>query len=141
MYGNGKAYLKQYLQLKSMIAVKRRSRAMLMEISQLSGVDFTKSRVQSTPKGDQIGDIVVRLEAMDREIGNDIMRMLDVLEEIEQTINKIKSPIVREVLQRRYIFGERWDAIAENMAYSQRQVYRLHRIGLRFVEVMLNENN
>ena len=140
MFANGKVYLKQYLQLKSMIAVKRRSREMLMEISQLSGVDFTKSRVQSTPKGDQIGDIVVRLEAMDNEIRTDIMRMLDVLEEIEQTINKIKSPIVREVLQRRYIFGERWDAIAEHMAYSQRQVYRLHRIGLRFVEVMLNES-
>ena len=141
MYANGKVYLKQYLQLKSMIAVKRRSREMLMEISQLSGVDFTKSRVQSTPKGDQIGDIVIRLEDMDNEIRTDIMRMLDVLEEIEQTINKIKSPIVREVLQRRYIFGERWDAIAENMAYSQRQVYRLHRIGLRFVEVMLNQHD
>lgn len=141
MYGNGKVYLKQYLQLKSMIAVKRRSRAMLMEISQLSGVGFTKSRVQSTPKGDQIGDIVVRLETMDNEIRTDIMRMLDILEEIEQTIGKIKSPIVREVLQRRYIFGERWDAIAENMAYSQRQVYRLHRIGLRFVEVIMNQHD
>lgn len=141
MYGNGKTYLRQYLQLKRMIAVKRRSRVMLMEVSQLSGVDFTKSRVQSTPKGDQIGDIVVRLEAMDNEIRSDIMRMLDVLEEIEQTINKIKSPIVREVLQRRYIFGERWDAIAENMAYSQSQVYKLHRIGLRFVEVIMNQHD
>ena len=141
MFANGKAYLKQYLQLKSMIAVKRRSREMLMEISQLSGVDFTKSRVQSTPKGDQIGDIVVRLEAMDNEIRNDIMRMLDVLEEIEQTIGRIKSPIVREVLQRRYIFGERWDAIAEHMSYSQSQVFKIHRVGLGFVEVMLNENN
>ena len=137
MYGNGKVYLKQYLQLKSMIAVKRRSREMLMEISQLSGVDFTKSRVQSTPKGDQIGDIVVRLEAMDREIRTDIMRMLDVLEEIEQTINKIKSPIVREVLKRRYIFGEKWDTIAEQMCYSQSQVYRIHRVGLGFVERMI----
>lgn len=141
MYANGKTYLRQYLQLKRMIAVKRRSRVMLMEVSQLSGVDFTKSRVQSTPKGDQIGDIVVRLEAMDNEIRTDIMRMLDILEEIEQTINKIKSPIVREVLQRRYIFGERWDAIAEHMSYSQSQVYKIHRVGLRFVEVMLNQHD
>lgn len=141
MYANARQYLRQYLQIKREIAIKRRSRAMLIEVSQLSGVDFTKSRVQSTPKGDQIGDIVVRLEAMDKEINSGIMRMLDVLEEIEQTINRIESPIVREVLQRRYIFGERWEAIAEHMVYSQSQIFRVHRIGLVNIERLIDGNN
>lgn len=136
MYASGRQYLRQYRQIKRMIEVKKRSREMLIEISQLSGVDFTKSRVQSAPVKDQIGDIVARLESMDAEIARDIDKLLDVMKETEETIASIKSPIVREVLERRYLFGERWEAIAAVMGYSVRQVYRIHRVGLAYVDKM-----
>lgn len=136
MYASGRQYLRQYRQIKRMIEVKKRSREMLIELSQLSGVDFTKSRVQSAPVKDQIGDIVARLESMDAEIARDIDKLLDVMKETEETIASIKSPIVREVLERRYLFGERWEAIAAVMGYSVRQVYRIHRVGLAYVDKM-----
>lgn len=64
------------------------------------------------------------------ELNDAIDRMIDemvaVKTEITETIFKLEDRRYRELLMLRYINGEDWDPIAEELHYSKRHVTKLH---------------
>lgn len=51
--------------------------------------------------------------------------------EITQGISEIEHPARREVLRRRYILGQSYQQIADEMGLVERRVYQLHRGGVQ----------
>lgn len=78
---------------------------------------------------------VVYSEKLDARIAD----LLAVQGEISDVISRIQDERYRELLQRRYIGGDRWDAVAAAMGYEVRSVYRMHGAALQVVQTILSE--
>lgn len=55
--------------------------------------------------------------------------------EIDRAIAAVPDAVLREVLERRYLFYQRWEQIAEEMHRDLRWIYRLHGRALSYIEV------
>lgn len=55
--------------------------------------------------------------------------------EIDRAIAAVPDAVLREVLERRYLFYQRWEQIAEEMNRDLRWIYRLHGRALSCIEV------
>jgi hypothetical protein len=70
-----------------------------------------------------------------RQIDEDICRLLELKREIWAAIDAVEDARYRMVLELRYRAGYEWDAIAAELHYDIRWVYRLHGRALRAVHV------
>lgn len=71
-------------------------------------------------------DIILRIAGIETEINNRIDALLDVKTEICEEIGAVDDRAMREVLELRYLDGETFEAIAEEMGISVRHALRLH---------------
>lgn len=55
--------------------------------------------------------------------------------EIDRAIAAVPDAVLREVLERRYLFYQRWEQIAEEMHRDLRWIYRLHGRALSYIEI------
>ena len=67
-----------------------------------------------------------RLAELREKIDSKVDELVDVRNEIYDTISKVENPQQRELLVRRYITGETFEQIAVNMKYSYKQICRIH---------------
>ena len=47
--------------------------------------------------------------------------------EIFEIINQVKQPEYKQILHKRYIQGEKWEDISEELAYELQHIHRLHK--------------
>ncbi|MBR1592420.1 MAG: hypothetical protein IJ666_05340 [Ruminococcus sp.] len=76
-----------------------------------------------------------------------INRLIDTRIKIEKAISAVPDGVQREILERRYLMyqpfeggydkksGEYIRGIAEDMNYSERQIYRLHLTALKYIDI------
>ena len=57
--------------------------------------------------------------------------------DIRELIAQIRKPEYRTLLELRYLGFRTWDAIAEEMGFEPRTIYRLHSNALRVVERLM----
>lgn len=132
-----KQYLRQIRtqnrRINSLIAEKDR----LKQIAEgVSGVSYDDVKVQAsrvTP-GNKQTDAVCKLIDLEKRITAEIDSYVDIREEAEQLISKLKSPVEQDVLRGYYLAGLTWEQVAENMNYDVRHIYRLHGRALRHIE-------
>ena len=95
-----------------------------------SGISYDGTRVQST-KGDRMSIFAGDIEALLNE-RNALERLYKAqLEDAERAISALPYSNERQVLQRRYLMGESYEAIADAMSYSLQRVYQLRRQALK----------
>lgn len=108
--------------------------------------DMTSERVQSSPKQDRLGEIVAEKVDLEADLMDEVALSLEIMNEIEEVINKVQDTRQQELLQKRYIRVDEetkrqktWERIAEEFGYSDpRWLYVLHKRALREVERLLN---
>ena len=86
---------------------------------------------------------VDRLIELERYYNARERELVDRKMAIHAVIDQVDDARMRELLELRYIDGMTWEAVAERMGYSTRQVTRLHGYALRMVRVpeeMAGEN-
>lgn len=100
---------------------------------------------------DSIADAIIKLADYERRANELIGKLVSKRIEIEQTIQSVQDAAQREVLERRYLLYQQWEGyfdertgeyvkgIAEEMRYSERQIYRLHGEALKNVSVNVSE--
>ena len=71
----------------------------------------------------------------EERINNEIDRLVNLRAEIYGVIQEIRDREVRMVLELRYMDYCTWTDIARKLDMSERKVYRLHRRGLKAVNV------
>lgn len=77
-------------------------------------------------KGNRTEDGLVRLADYEAERDVRFEEMVAARKRAERLIASLSDPVEREVLTRRYIFGERWEEIAGKMNYTSRRIFQIH---------------
>ena len=71
------------------------------------------------------------------EINAEIDELVDLKRDIRELIAQIRKPEYRTLLELRYLGFRTWDAIAEEMGFEPRTIYRFHSNALRVVERLM----
>ena len=96
-------------------------RAMAERVTpRLSGVPGGSSSSDSLPRA------VERIVEAQHKLECEINHMLETKSEISTLIGSVKNDRPREILRRRYISGEKWEAIACAMDMDYRWLLRIH---------------
>ncbi len=75
---------------------------------------------------DRVGRTTARIVDLENEVNEDIDRFVEIKAELHGIISALENERDRLVIERRYILGESWERVAENMGYSPRHIKRLH---------------
>lgn len=84
------------------------------------------------------GDAYINYVKLRAELVSSVSRLMEYKREILKTINEIKDPSYRLILENRYINKMTFEEIAEKTHYDQRHIYRLHKKALEEVERVLS---
>ena len=66
------------------------------------------------------------LAQMSEMIDAEIAELLRVKREIKTAVRRVGNPVLRTVLEKRYVECKPWDLIADEMHYSRSRVTQLH---------------
>lgn len=60
--------------------------------------------------------------------------------EVVAALEQISNPRDHEILRRRYLLGQKWEKVAEQMNYCVRQVKRIHKVLIESIYIDNGEN-
>lgn len=102
--------------------------------SSVGSIDYSKDRVQTSPKGDApFVNQIMRIIELERAINEDLEKLYALKLEIRTTINKVENADEKLLLRCRYLNFMSWDDICEEMNVSIRTVHRIHHNALENV--------
>ena len=112
-------------------SINRQVKSKLDEIERLRSLETKITPTLSDmPKSGGINNkielVTERIDEIERQMSDELKMLVDTRAEIEAAIQEIDEAVYRELLERRYIYGEHWERIAVNMNYDSRGVLRLH---------------
>lgn len=90
------------------------------------------------PKGSGGGDLsayAARLDELERKLSDHARRYYEAREYLEYDLHRMENPIERAVIRRRYLLGESWQEIADEIGYTFRQTTRIHGAALQHIEI------
>ena len=102
------------------------------DVMNLKAIQYDKDKVSNSHIGD-LSDAIAALEKYAERVNAKWDELTALRTEAEKQIEQIADGRYREVLKRRYLWGEAWEYIAVGMGYSFRQVTRLHGGALRAI--------
>ena len=118
-----KDYLRQIYRLDRRIELDRR------KIEKLRAVLDYKPPSGGSGSGssaDRIPDTLAKIIEYEEQAERLTKRYIELYSEIEKAIAAVSDPVLREVLERRYLLYQKWEEIADAMHRDLRWVYRLH---------------
>ncbi len=118
-----KDYLRQIYRLDRRIELDRR------KIEKLRAVLDYKPPSGGSGSGssaDRIPDTLAKIIEYEEQAERLTKRYIELYIEIEKAIAAVGDPVLREVLERRYLLYQKWEEIADAMHRDLRWVYRLH---------------
>ena len=89
---------------------------------------------------DRFQDTMISLIDYERKINSRIDELVNLKQEINDIINKLPRLEHRIVLTKRYLQRKRWEQIAVEMKYEERQVRRFKTEALNLADQILSEN-
>lgn len=117
--------LKQYRSLDGLVRRRIADCIRLRELARsLSPPDSDLPRGRCS--GSRLQEASGRIDDLERQVRQDIMRMTAVRRQIEATISTVGEHILRQVLELKYIDGKTFEEIAEEVHYDVRHVKRLY---------------
>lgn len=90
-----------------------------------------------SPDLQQMENRVVKIVDLEKNINAEIDELVDLKKDIRELIAQIRKPEYRTLLELRYLGFKTWDAVAEEMGFEPRTVYRLHNNALRIIERLM----
>ena len=72
------------------------------------------------------------------QIDSEVKELMSVRAEIESVVDKIRNPLYKMILWRKYIIGERFETIAEKENYTFQYIKNAHSQALKVVDSILN---
>lgn len=123
---DAKAYLCEIRTLRRRAeTMGERLRELRAQATLLSGIDYSKAVVQTSP-GDMMADIMGEVEEMTRRFRDAILEYQTVTEARATQIYMLGNDVYEDILEYRYIRDMSLYAIAEKMGYSYERIKHLH---------------
>lgn len=121
-----KEFLQQYHIADREISAKLLQICRLREIAAKTTRTITADRVQGS-KENRLEAAVQKIVDLERDIQSDVVALAKARHRIEDAVNLMSDPVLKEVLRLRYINGMTFEHIADEMNYSCRNVFYLHK--------------
>nr|WP_211226704.1 DUF1492 domain-containing protein [Sporomusa ovata] len=96
-------------------------------------------RVSGTDKHSPMENAITRLVDLECEIDADIDRLVDLKRELAAFISQVDNQVCKMLLELRYLEGNTWEDVAEQMGYDLRSIYWLHGKTLQELDLRLNK--
>ena len=132
-----KEYLSQAYWLDRRINSKLEQLSSLNDIATRSTSVMSDDVVSRTRNVHAMEDVIAKIVDMKAEVNAEIDRLVDLKRDIRELIAQIRKPEYRTLLELRYLGFRTWDAIAEEMGFEPRTIYRFHSNALRVVERLM----
>lgn len=81
---------------------------------------------KSTTSSYRLEDCTQKIMDLQSELCEAVADLVDVTCDIARTISKVGNYDYEDLLVKRYVLGEPWEKIAEEMNYSEQHIHRLH---------------
>ncbi|WP_019000822.1 hypothetical protein [Succinimonas amylolytica] len=81
---------------------------------------------KSTTSSYRLEDCTQKIMDLQSELCEAVADLVDVTCDIARTISKVENYDYEDLLVKRYVLGEPWEKIAEEMNYSEQHIHRLH---------------
>lgn len=134
---NALQFLKQYRVCMLRI---RKLEGQIQELDDLMGhitPEMSSDRVQSSHPPDKLGQLVAKKVDLETQLMGEIDNAIDVMNEIEEVINKVEPIGYQMILQKKYIEGKTWEQVAREVCYSSQWIWILHHRALAEVDKIL----
>ena len=135
---NAKEYLEQAYRLDQRINSKLAQKESLKCLATKSTAVIRKDPISSGSNDSFMEDTIIKIVDMEREIDREIDQLVDLKREITWVIDQVDNLNLQVLLELRYLCYKRWPEIAEQMHYTESNVYKLHEKALQKVEENLS---
>ena len=132
-------YLKQFRFLDLRIKIKTLQIQSLRDLASTYNRVFTDRPRNTNRTYSRVEDYSLRIVELEESLKEDIERLIALKEEIPETIKRVSSPELHDLLEMRYLCYMTWEQIASEMGYSVQHIYRLREAALGEVEGILRE--
>lgn len=127
-----KARLKKYQEARRAYTRAKEESEQIATMLTSAAIDYSKVKVQTSPH--DFTDTMAKLVDLHNECVKRMAECVEAMEEVNRLIELIETGKEKEVLFRRYIAGEAWEEIAEQMKIDYRWAFRLHNRGIEIIE-------
>lgn len=121
-----KEYLSQAFHIDQRISSKLSQVMRLREAATNCTATLTDMPRPDSPSRQQMADTICKIVDLEREINEDIDRLVDLKAEARRTINAVSDPDQQLILELRYLCYKPWSEIMTELGYSEPTIYRLH---------------
>lgn len=135
---------KLYMILKAPGQTKRELKGVQVEINNLkvdmmpSGINYNSDKIQSSPH-DSMSEYANRLIQLEQKEISLRDKYAMECKRVDMLIDKLEDIDQVNVIKARYIIGYRFEQIAKVLNFSESQTYKLHRLGVKHLDIVLQE--
>ena len=130
-----KEYLSQAFHIDQRISSKLSQVMRLREAATSCTATLSDMPRPDSPSRQQMTDTICKIVDLEREINEDIDRLVDLKAEARRAINDVSDPDQQLILELRYLCYKPWNEIMTELGYSEPTIYRLHGEALKKIRV------
>ena len=135
---NALDFLQQAYMLDQRIETKLREISSLRSLAETMRSYSGNEPVCHTRNVTALEDSVIKIMEQERELNEEIDRLVDLKREILDVISEVKDMNFRLILEKRHLCFESWPQIGEEMGHTDRWAQTKHLMALRVVQQILD---
>lgn len=136
-----KEYLSQAFHIDQRISSKLSQVMRLREAATSCTATLSDMPRPDSPSRQQMADTICKIVDLEREINEDIDRLVDLKAEARRAINAVSDPDQQLILELRYLCYKPWNEIMTELGYSEPTIYRLHGEALKKICVPVKNDS
>ena len=136
-----KEYLSQAFHIDQRISSKLSQVMRLREAATSCTATLSDMPRPDSPSRQQMADTICKIVDLEREINEDIDRLVDLKAEARRAINTVSDPDQQLILELRYLCYKPWNEIMTELGYSEPTIYRLHGEALKKICVPVKNDS
>lgn len=130
-----KEYLSQAFHIDQRINSKLSQVMRLREAATICTATLSDMPRPDSSNQQRMADTICKIVDLEREINEDIDRLVDLKAEARRAINAVSDPDQQLILELRYLCYKPWNEIMTELGYSEAMIYRLHGEALKKILV------
>lgn len=127
-------YLSEAFHIDLRIEAKLQQVEVLRSLAAKATTTYGVEPVSGTRDVHRREEIICKIIALQAEINADIDNLVDTKRELRAVIESVKNVDYRTVLELRYLNFRKWEQIAVQMGYTNRNVHYLHDRAIEYLE-------
>ena len=130
-----KEYLSEAFNLKRRIEIKMKRAEVLRKLAERARVEISELSKSPNHLKSPMEEAMIKLLTVEEEILRDTDELTRVMRSIQSSINDVPDSSCRLILEMRYLAFMKWEDIASELGWTERNVFYVHGKALRLVKV------